>query len=66
MASVSLKSAFLLGRETAKNSIVAPALAARSAQPAAAFVRHYSEAVHDHFQKPRNVGSFDTKDPSVG
>lgn len=28
--------------------------------------RQYSQAVHDHFQKPRNVGSFDTKDPTVG
>lgn len=33
--------------------------------PAAA-VRHYHEAVHDHFNKPRNVGSLDKNDTGVG
>lgn len=34
--------------------------------PAPAAVRAYHEAVHDHFNKPRNVGSLDKKDAGVG
>merc|ERR1719230_568763 len=33
---------------------------------AAGPVRFYHENVHDHFNKPRNVGSLDKKDPNVG
>ncbi|CAN1179702.1 Iron-sulfur cluster assembly protein 1 [Linum perenne] len=34
--------------------------------PAAIFQRFYHENVIDHFNNPRNVGSFDKNDPSVG
>jgi iron-sulfur cluster assembly enzyme ISCU, mitochondrial len=33
---------------------------------AVAPVRRYHEAVLDHYNKPRNVGSFDKSDPNVG
>mmetsp|Transcript_35707 Transcript_35707/g.75742 ORF Transcript_35707/g.75742 Transcript_35707/m.75742 type:complete len:151 (+) Transcript_35707:77-529(+) len=38
--------------------------AARQVRPVA--VRLYHENVHDHFYKPRNVGSMDKNDPDVG
>mmetsp|Transcript_60191 Transcript_60191/g.130540 ORF Transcript_60191/g.130540 Transcript_60191/m.130540 type:complete len:157 (-) Transcript_60191:94-564(-) len=31
-----------------------------------AFTRSYHEAVHDHFNSPRNVGTLDKSDQSVG
>eukprot|EP00931_Biecheleriopsis_adriatica_P102856 TRINITY_DN77768_c0_g1_i1.p1 TRINITY_DN77768_c0_g1~~TRINITY_DN77768_c0_g1_i1.p1 ORF type:complete len:155 (+),score=42.31 TRINITY_DN77768_c0_g1_i1:85-549(+) len=34
--------------------------------PALTARRSYHEAVHDHFNKPRNVGAMDKKDASVG
>ncbi|CAJ1336741.1 unnamed protein product [Effrenium voratum] len=38
----------------------------RSLAPAAVFRRGYHEAVHDHFNNPRNVGSLDKEDKNVG
>ncbi|CAO2165826.1 unnamed protein product [Urochloa humidicola] len=52
--------------------LLAPALrrlgfgAAGEAAPAAAGVRAYHERVVDHYNNPRNVGSFDKDDPNVG
>jgi len=48
-----------------------PLVHARSAVPAGCasgriFYRNYHEAVHDHFNNPRNVGKLDTKDSAVG
>lgn len=34
--------------------------------PAQALVRLYHERVVDHYDNPRNVGSFDKNDPTVG
>ncbi|XP_060967985.1 uncharacterized protein LOC133035778 [Cannabis sativa] len=47
---------------------IAQALASRSAQSPAVQVlpRHYHERVVDHYNNPRNVGSFDKSDPTVG
>ncbi|XP_020595763.1 iron-sulfur cluster assembly protein 1-like [Phalaenopsis equestris] len=36
------------------------------ATPAIAAVRNYHERVVDHYNNPRNVGSFDKNDPTVG
>lgn len=36
------------------------------ARPALSRFRFYSASVHDHFSNPRNVGSMDANDPSVG
>ena len=48
-----------------------PGLATRDAQPAswpplAVLPRFYHENVIDHYNNPRNVGSFDKNDPNVG
>ena len=40
--------------------------AAGEAGPAAAGARAYHERVVDHYNNPRNVGSFDKDDPNVG
>mmetsp|Transcript_12879 Transcript_12879/g.17604 ORF Transcript_12879/g.17604 Transcript_12879/m.17604 type:complete len:161 (-) Transcript_12879:195-677(-) len=54
------------------NSIIRNTLGARNTlfrlQFSAASIptRHYHENVVDHYDKPRNVGSFDKEDPNVG
>merc|ERR550525_455196 len=44
-----------------------PLMHARSVGPACRiFCRNYHEAVHDHFNNPRNFGKLDAKDSAVG
>ena len=40
--------------------------ALRLSRSAAPSVRAYHENIIDHYESPRNVGSFDKKDPNVG
>ena len=40
--------------------------ALRLSRYAAPSVRAYHENIIDHYESPRNVGSFDKKDPNVG
>jgi len=54
----------LLGVGGGEAALPAPAIAAAAA--AAGMSRGYHERVVDHYNNPRNVGSFDKEDPNVG
>ncbi|KAI7840679.1 hypothetical protein COHA_005601 [Chlorella ohadii] len=41
-------------------------LAQELARASSVLARHYHKNVVDHYEKPRNVGSFDKADPNVG
>ena len=42
------------------------AVASKPLAPSTVFARSYHANVIDHYESPRNVGSLDKKDPSVG
>lgn len=50
--------------QTAKRALLG--LSSRNSTPYPVVARQYHENVIDHYENPRNVGSFDKNDPNVG
>ncbi|MQM11466.1 hypothetical protein Taro_044371 [Colocasia esculenta] len=56
----------MLPRLVRRGAVAAGLLRPGSGAPAAVGARAYHERVVDHYNNPRNVGSFDKSDPTVG